>query len=228
MFWLKAIRLAAGIKLSLMLDGGSFFLIQRASSKDWDFKSELNGSVEICLVDSGPKMQEISQGNGEGTGRIYANFHGRAGSEGDVTTRTTVHDITWLQWSFTFWGKTLQGSEGKIWMQLWRFISSDLYRPRGFVSFAFLCKPRSCGEELPKGEDCQGVRTEIAWKSNRLTEKAESALIEYWGLKTEDWELRTEHRAPSTEHWALRAESWELGSEQIERMIAIVFACLYT
>lgn len=43
-------------------------------------------------------------------------------------------------------------------MQLLTVISSDLYRARGFVSFAFSSKPRSCGEELPKGEDCQGVR----------------------------------------------------------------------
>lgn len=95
---------------------------------------------------------------------------------------------------------------GKIWMQLQRVISSDLYRARGFVSFAFLCKPRPCGEELPKGEDCQGVK---AW--DRL--KIESVhlgrrqslpwLSSYWGLRTERWGLST-----STEYWALSTKHW--------------------
>lgn len=131
---LKVIGLAAGTKLYLMLDDGSFF-IWRASSKDWDLQSKLNTSVEICLVDSGSKTQEIPRGDGEGTGIIYANFHGRAGFQGDVTTRTTVRDITWHQWSLLF-GVRLCKVPG-VWMQLLTVISSDLYRARGFVSFAF-------------------------------------------------------------------------------------------
>lgn len=77
MVGLKVLGLAAGTKLYLMLDDESFF-IRRASSKDGDLQSELNASVEICLVDSGSKTQEISRGDGEGTGIIYANFS-RAG-----------------------------------------------------------------------------------------------------------------------------------------------------
>lgn len=67
-----------------------------------------------------------------------------------------------------------------MWIQLLTVISSDLYRARGFVSFAFSSKPRSCGEELPKGEDCQGVS--LGSLGNRIESpaKAESA------LRTED------------------------------------------
>lgn len=81
-------------------------------------------------------------------------FTGRAGFQGDVTTRTTVRDITRYHMTamiFTFWGKTLQGSGGKG----TAVISSDSHGARGFVSFASVSgKPRSCGEELPN--DFQG------------------------------------------------------------------------
>lgn len=93
MVGLKVLGLAAGTKLYLIWDDESFF-IRRASSKDGDLQSELNASVKIYLVDSSSKTQEMSRGDGEGTGIIYANFHGRAGFQGDVTTRTTLRDIT--------------------------------------------------------------------------------------------------------------------------------------
>lgn len=70
-------------------------------------------------------------------------------------------------------------------MQLLTVISTDSYRARGFVSFAFSSKPRSTAEELPKDEDCQGVR--LGSLGNRIDSPGEGGVcLEDGGLRTED------------------------------------------